>query len=182
MQCNELTWEDGFADRDDRAGVASKVLSRDSAGRSASLLVRYPAGWAGMIDIDGGEECYILRGVLQIDGVEHRPHNYCAMAAGSRHDAAAGANGATVLSFVGADAARTPVLGYDALRAPWQATFTVGLPPGAARKDLAADPFTGAQTWLLGTMPMRWGTRPERHPVVEEMLLSPAASSARSAR
>lgn len=171
VQCHRLPWQDGFAGGDERPGVESKLLSRDSANGAASLLVSYPARWAGVIDVDGGEECYVLRGALQIDGVEHPAHSYFALAAGSRHDAAAAAVGATVLCFVGSDAARTPVLGHDALRAPWQATFTVGLPPGAARKDLAVDPVTGAQTWLLGTMPMRWGTRPERHPVVEEMLL-----------
>ncbi|MGH3658728.1 MAG: cupin domain-containing protein, partial [Micromonosporaceae bacterium] len=59
----------------------------------------------------------------------------------------------------------------DGLSGEWGAGFNPKFPPGAGRKWLRRDPVTGDETWILGTMPLRHGTRPERHPVVEEMYL-----------
>ena len=59
----------------------------------------------------------------------------------------------------------------DALAGEWGGNFHPQFPPGAGRKFLRQDPHDGEQTWILGTMPLRFGRRPEKHPVVEEMFL-----------
>jgi hypothetical protein len=58
-----------------------------------------------------------------------------------------------------------------ALDGEWGAGFHPRFPSGAGRKFMRQDPVTGEQTWILGTMPLRSGRRPEKHPVVEEMFL-----------
>lgn len=174
VQSQDLRWRPGVPDGAWR-GVHGKVLSIDDDNGDASLVVRCPVGWdGGEVTLDSDEELYVLRGLLVVDGVRHGEHAFAFLPAGHTCRIGAGADGAVLLRFVthrGEDPARSPILGYGSLGHEWQATFTEGLPPGAARKDLRNDPITGEQTWLLGTMPMRWGTRPERHPVVEEMFL-----------
>lgn len=175
-QCQGLRWKNGLPDQlwsdGDVPGAASKVLSRDEHGANATALLRYPPRWAGSPGPAGcALEMYVLTGSLALDGVLHEAHCYCAIPATHPARLLVGEEGAIVLAFVGEDAHRSLAIGHDVLVAPWQPTVTNGLPAGANRKDLGIDPVTGAQTWLLGTMPMRWGSRPEHHPVVEEMFL-----------
>ena len=59
----------------------------------------------------------------------------------------------------------------DAFEGEWGGNFHPDFPGGAGRKWLRRDPHDGDETWILGTMPLRWGHRPEKHPVVEEMYL-----------
>jgi hypothetical protein len=54
---------------------------------------------------------------------------------------------------------------------PWTGNFHPQFPLGAGRKWLRRDPVTTDETWILGTLPLRSGRRPEKHPVVEEMYL-----------
>lgn len=54
----------------------------------------------------------------------------------------------------------------DALAGDWGGNFQPKFPPGAGRKWLRRDPRDGEETWILGTMPLRHGLRPEKHPVV----------------
>jgi len=50
-------------------------------------------------------------------------------------------------------------------------TFIRSSQPGAGRKILYQDPVSQDTTWLLGTLPLRWGERAEVHPTIEEMYL-----------
>ncbi len=162
-------------------GVQVKVLSEDADSGAASLLVRYPAGCR----LDPGargadEEVLVLDGALQVGD---RPYGHMAYAhwpngfsAGARHSA----TGATVLTFFSADPrGRAPadfdptrlVEHLDTFEVPYTGNFHPEFPPGAGRKVLFTDPQSGATSWLLGTLPMRWAERSEEHDHVEEMYL-----------
>jgi hypothetical protein len=66
---------------------------------------------------------------------------------------------------------RRLVEALDSFQTPYTGNFHPEFPPGAGRKMLFEDPDTGDQTWILGTLGLRWAERAERHPVVEEMFL-----------
>ena len=59
----------------------------------------------------------------------------------------------------------------DLFETPWTGNFHPQFPVGAGRKWLRRDPVTTDETSILGTLPLRNGRRPEKHPVVEEMYL-----------
>lgn len=176
IQCQAIAWRTGVPHigliEGSRPAVASKTLSVDEDSGDESLLIRFPPQWVGRFQPGmTAAELYVLAGQLDVNGVTHASHHYAALPGRGTDHLAASEAGALALIFTGEDARRAARIGHDALNAPWQATVTPGLPPGAARKDLSADTQSGSQTWLLGTMPMRWGLRPERHPVAEEMFL-----------
>jgi hypothetical protein len=89
-------------------------------------------------------------------------------------------SGAVVLTFFSSrpswgpagpvDSARL-VENLNAFSVPYTGKFHPEFPPGAGRKMLYEDPVTHDQSWLLGTLPMRWAERAEVHPVIEEMYL-----------
>lgn len=162
--------------------VASRILSIDPEDGSASLLIRLSDGQAlPQVDPSRDEELLVTAGALRSEDGDWDlgRMQYRCRAAGDVQRPALVASGPTaVISLIGpprAGGSREPARSsgpvVDLVRAPWQATFTPGLTPGAARKDLRVDPHDGSQTWILGTLPMRFGTRAEWHPVVEEMML-----------
>lgn len=160
--------------------VATRVMSIDPDDGSASLLIVLDDGQVlPVVDASRDEEMLVTVGALRsgngewdLDRMQYR-----CRAAGEPQRPPLTAFGPTiVLLFIGS--VRSDAVGgeasapaVDLVRAPWQSTFTPGLTPGAARKDLRVDPHDGSQTWILGTLPMRFGTRAEWHPVVEEMVL-----------
>jgi hypothetical protein len=165
-----------------RSGVETRVLSLDAETGAASLLVRYPAKWrlqgAGALAVD--EEFLVLDGALSIGAQTYRDKAYAHLPAGYERGPMMSEAGAVVLTFfslrpvsgeVGAfDPARL-VENLDAFAVPYTGKFHPEFPPGAGRKMLYEDPVTHEQSWLLGTLPMRWAERAEVHPVVEEMYL-----------
>jgi hypothetical protein len=181
VQSQNLAWR-----ADDLWGVRprteSKVLSLDTEDGAASLLVRYPSGWrldpAGALSAD--EEFLVLSGELSIGRVHYREKSYAHLPAGYDRGPMASATGAVALTFFsrrpgwskagGFDPARL-VESLDAFSVPYTARFHPEFPPGAGRKTLYEDPVTHDQSWILGTLPMRWAERSEVHPVVEEMYL-----------
>ena len=184
VQAQALPWRDGIPGGA-RPGVSSRLLSIDEQSGASSLLVRYPPGWSDaepqILDCD--EELFVLDGDLRVGAVEHRPRTYAHLPSGYVRDGMRSAAGAVVLSFfsgepaprsasdgVGCDETRL-VQYVDAVAGDWGAGFHPQFPPGAGRKFLRRDPHDGEETWVLGTMPLRNGRRPEKHPVVEEMFL-----------
>jgi hypothetical protein len=183
VQSQHLPWEAGPLAAF-RPGAEARVLSRDPETGACSLVVRYPAGWqqpAGQaLAVD--EEFLILDGRLEDDGTTYGPFGFAHLPAGHVRGALAAPEGAVAVLFLSAaprpavaaapapDPART-VLGLDALRLPYTGNFHPEFPPGAGRRMLYEDPETRDQTWLLGTLGLRWAERAERHPVVEEMFL-----------
>lgn len=166
-----------------RRGTEVRILSADGETGACSLLVRYPAGWA--LETDGylntDEEFLVLDGDFTVGRCEYGYLGYGHLPAGLPRRAIATRKGAIVLTFfagrpelrqgtVECDRDRL-VEGIDALSVPYTGNFHPEFPPGAGRKMLFEDPATGDQSWLLGTLGLRWAERAERHPVVEEMYL-----------
>lgn len=167
-----------------RPGAEARVLSHDPDSGACSLVVRYPEGFdlpAGQV-LGADEEVLVLDGELTVGDERHGYLGYAHLPAGHRRGRVSSDRGAIVISFFSAapkaadrdapavDSARL-VTGLDGLAVPYTGNFHPEFPPGAGRKMLYEDPGTGDQTWLLGTLGLRWAERAERHPVVEEMFL-----------
>jgi hypothetical protein len=182
VQSQNLPWKP--ADLDGvRPGVEVRVLSADGDTGAASLLVRYQAGWrlptGGMLSQD--EEFLVLDGSLRIGDQLYREKSYAHLPAGYERGPMISEAGAVVLTFLsGRPAWATGLVEFDpgrlvenldAFSVPYTGKFHPEFPPGAGRKVLYEDPVTHEQSWILGTLPMRWAERAEIHPVVEEMYL-----------
>ena len=169
-----------------RPGAEARTLSLDEATGACSLLVHYPSGWRreGVEHFGVDEEFLVVDGSLTVRGHSYGEKGYAHLPAGAPRDGmAAGPAGAVVLTFfsgapmaiAGAPPAEPEparlVEGIDAYQVPYTGNFHPEFPPGAGRKMLHDDPVTGDQSWILGTLGMRWAERAERHPVVEEMYL-----------
>ncbi len=165
-----------------RPGVATKVLSHDDETGAASLLVRYPARWrqdvGGALAVD--EEFLVLGGALMIGEQVYGEKAYAHLPAGYARGAMMSEAGAVVLTFFSGRPVGTAGMGFDpsrlvehldAFSVSYTGKFHPEFPPGAGRKVLYEDPVTHDQSWILGTLPMRWAERAEVHPVVEEMYL-----------
>lgn len=182
IQSQNLPWQ-----ADDlsglRPGVERRVLSVDADTGACSLLLRYPAGWsapAGALAVD--EEFLVLEGSFEAGGRNYGDKTYAHWPAGFDAGVRTSAAGAVVLTFFSGAPARAAagatafdserlVEGTDTFQVPYTGNFHPEFPPGAGRKLLYKDPLTGDQSWILGTLPMRWAERSELHPVVEEMYL-----------
>jgi hypothetical protein len=164
-------------------GLDAKRLSFDADTGASSGLVRYPAGWRrpGPIHYQADDEFYVLSGDLTISGTTYTEHCYGFLPAGFTQVDASTEAGALVMRWVSDGAAPVPGQGlHDERRLvrylnmfeqPWTGNFHPQFPLGAGRKWLRRDPVTTDETWILGTLPLRNGRRPEKHPVVEEMYL-----------
>lgn len=165
-----------------RPGASVKQLSRDDQTGALSLVVRYPEGFSapgGTLAVD--EEFLVLEGTLAAGPRTFGPLGYAHWPAGFDGGAMISQGGATLLLFFSGtpirngapalfDSARL-VEQIDGFEIPYTGNFHPEFPVGAGRKLLYTDPESGDTSWILGTMPLRWATRPERHPVVEEMYL-----------
>lgn len=165
-----------------RPGIECKVLSLDPEGGACSLLVRYPAGWqpgrAAASSAD--EEFLVLAGALSIGPHVYREYAYAHLPAGYERGPMSCESGAVVLTFFSRQPALSEAAPFDpsrlvehldAFQVPYTGNFHPEFPPGAGRKRLYEDPVSHDQSWILGTLPMRWAERAEVHPVVEEMYL-----------
>lgn len=185
VQSQQLPWS-GEPLAAVRPGTEARILSKDSDTGACSLLVRYPAGWRRDVTehllVD--EEFLVIDGSLTVGGITYGEKGFAHLPVNAtRSGMAAGDTGAVVLTFFSATPALSPgaapaapdparlVEGVDAYRVPYTGNFHPEFPPGAGRKKLYDDPVTGDQSWILGTLGMRWAERAERHPVVEEMYL-----------
>lgn len=187
LQSQSLPWR--RATLAGRRGLRTKVLSRDDATGAATMIIRYPPGfaWDGPGALAADEEFFVLDGALAIDGHEHGPHVYALLPAGYTRHSMASAQGATVLTMLSAAPrlargksvsfdARKLIAPIDTLAMRWDASLVdPGLPPGAAIKPLRTDPDTGEITLLYAAMAQRVSAgmvRPRwTHPMVEEIFL-----------
>jgi hypothetical protein len=167
-------------------GIDAKQLSVDGQTGASSNLVRYAPGWRRPLPMHylADDEFYVLSGDLTISGTTYTEHCYGFLPGGvTQHDAHS-EGGALVMRFL--SSAATPVPGdappgaldeqrlvryLNLFEQPWTGNFHPQFPLGAGRKWLRRDSITTDETWILGTLPLRCGHRPEKHPVVEEMFL-----------
>jgi hypothetical protein len=169
-----------------RPGVMARVLSRDPEDGAASLILRYEAGYrrgAEALDVD--EEFIVLAGALEIDGTRYVPHDYAHLPRHLPRSGLACERGATVLTFLSAEARVTPAptQAFDAQRLVRRidTRATAGMQgarkhmgsegfnhTGTVHKLLFDDPLTRDKTWIAGLMPYWSCDTVERHPVCEE--------------
>jgi Domain of unknown function (DUF4437) len=169
-----------------RGEVGVKRLSVDPESGASSSLVEFPPGWRqpGTGHYLTDEELYVLSGDLTVSGITYTEHCYAFLPCGYERVDMYSEGGALVLAFFAARPARMEgeappgaldparlVKRLDLFEEAWTGNFHPRFPPGAGRKWLRRDPVTGDETWILGTLPLRNGRRPEKHPVVEEMYL-----------
>jgi hypothetical protein len=162
-------------------GVSVKRLSEDGLSGASSLLIRYPQGWSAPAAAKGAdEEILVLDGVLEVGDRRLGHLGYAHWPAGFQAGARSAATDSVVLTFFSGDPQRAPPAHYDprrlveavdAYEVPYTGNFHPEFPPGAGRKALFTDPDTGETSWILGTLPVRWAERSEKHPYVEEMYL-----------
>lgn len=181
VQSQWLPWERDVLPHAHRDAVV-RTLSRDEESGACSVLARYEKAIErhGTRALAADEEFLVLEGELTLGAVRYAPMSYAYLPAGHAVERVAATAGTVVLAFYSAAAVsstpRSPAVGrtiehLDALRVPYTGNFHPEFPPGAGRKMLRHDPETGEQSWLLGTLPLRWAERAEVHPVVEEMYL-----------
>jgi hypothetical protein len=185
IQAQQLPWEAGLHGGG-RGDVSVRRLSADEETGASSLLLRYPPGFrrdaTEYLTVD--EEFFVIAGDLTVNETAHRRYTYAHLPAGYPRRVVASEEGAVVLTFFSGEPRPTdgePPAGLldatrlvefvDAFAGEWGGNFHPKFPAGAGRKWMRQDPHDGEQTWILGTMPLRSGRRPEKHPVVEEMYL-----------
>ncbi len=173
-----------------------KLLSQDQESGAASLLVRYPPGYArqGAEYLTVDEELFVLQGSLQINDRDYSEMCYAHLPAGFPRTVQTSAAGATVLTFLSGlpetETGTAPAGVYDGSRLVTHVDSLRTRPSNDLRllgvevtKEIEAgfvgfsfilfreDPHTHDQTWMLSAPPLWRGGVIEIHPVVEEMYL-----------
>ncbi|MBM3504435.1 MAG: DUF4437 domain-containing protein [Alphaproteobacteria bacterium] len=183
LQTQFVPWSRGVPGgmRDD---VESKVMSSDSPGDS-SRLVRYPAGWTRALPetLACDEEFYVLDGELTINGRRYGPDTYAHLPAGYVRHQQGSAGGAVLLTFYSATVSAAPNLPapdprrvvefIDVHQGEWnadlQAMGLAEISQGSRIRLLFKDPANGDMTYLTAAPAFKHETRPETHPVVQEI-------------
>ena len=84
-----------------RPGAEGKVLSADTDTKAATVVMRYPAGWAlhrpHYLECD--EELYVFEGALWVGSVEYKKGDYAYLPAGQPRPDMRSETGAVVLTF-----------------------------------------------------------------------------------
>lgn len=173
-----------------RPGVEAKRLSYDTESQAASVILRYPAGWAmdHTHHLDSDEELFVLSGALMIGDVTYGAGDYAYLPAGYVRTGMSSSEGADVLTFFegahinvpgpapdGAFDSRKLVERVRTRHVDWgSATDPKVAAPGVKRLGLRKDAKTGDTTWMLDIDATGMGgevNRLETHPVVEEVFL-----------
>jgi hypothetical protein len=170
-------------------GCHIKVLSRDPDSGAATVLVRYPSGWAAPAPgcLGTVEELFVLDGMLEVDGRRYTQDCYGRFPAGWTHAARAAPEGAVVLTFYDAEPACSEAEAStgrstdeatfsDAFELPWRATDGERVFGESHRwKALHGSPGTGPATLLIASAPhlhpRHWLAPQEIHSCAEEMFL-----------
>jgi hypothetical protein len=171
-----------------RPDTETRVLSIDEAAGDATVMIRYPAGWArdGVEHLAVDEEFFVLDGAIEINGQRYGRHCYGHLPANFvRNSMSSG--GAVVLTFFSGEPKAVPgtpsvacderrlvrfldtlaMTGTDSHRA---AMFPGIRASGSLHKRLKTDPVTEEVTWLVLIQPNSVMSQRETHPVIEEEL------------
>ena len=187
IHAQDLPWEHGLYSGA-RPEVQSKVLSIEEAGTSATVVIRYPAGWSrpAAEHLTAHEEILVLEGALEINGQSYTAQNFAFLPAGYVRETASSPDGATVLTMY-YDApqvvAGSPAQPHDpALLVEHVDPFAMAWDPGlvdpqlsagVAIKPLRTDPYTLETSFLYMSPPHRVPpgmAKPQwTHSMVEEL-------------
>ncbi len=185
IQSQQLPWDTKGYITNFRPGLLVRELSLDNESGGCSLLIKYPENYlnVGSHYLTADEEFFVIEGEICVDGQKYGRYNYGHFPKGMQTESISSI-GAIVLTFFdvrpesivadsdSSDLQRERVIVHiDAMENEWGGNFNPDFPPGAGRKWMRRDPVTQDETWVLGTMPLRYGMRSEKHPVVEEAYL-----------
>jgi hypothetical protein len=164
-----------------RNGVEAKVLWRGANGASTAV-VRYPKGWRSAVPeyVDADEALLALDGCLYVNGAAFRSQAYGAFAPGAVRLASQAPEGALTLSFFSAPPAARAGMAPPGLHRPtddvrrcglyfdgWDADFARLPAPlwqaASARVKLLRRESSGAETFLVGTLPLWRSAQAERY-------------------
>ncbi|MBM3514929.1 MAG: hypothetical protein FJX59_14630 [Alphaproteobacteria bacterium] len=172
-----------------RDGVTAHVLWRGAHGARTALL-KYPAKWRRDVPeyVDVDEALLALDGCLYINGTAFRDQAYAAFAPGAVRLASQAPDGALTLSFfAGAPSAKAGMTpqglhdpskdvrrsglyfdgwdaGFEKINAPlWQAA--------SARIKLLRREASGAETFIVGTLPLWRAAQAEKYALDLELLV-----------
>lgn len=178
VQQQLLPWEPGVL-----PSTRQRVLSRDDESGAQSLIVDVPAGWfQGARTLGASEEFLVLAGSVTADGVAYERLCYGRLPAGTTISGDSSTRGAVVALFHDRDPTSEPPAEPDTrkrvdkidLRRSCEPTGPRNPdhpnPSSVKRFPLFDDPDTGESTWVFSGQGMGHYRRPEKHPVVEEML------------
>ncbi len=185
VQAQMLPWQPGVYGGA-RADVQSKILSRDDADGSATLVVRYPRGWSRSTPehLLAHEEFLVLDGAIEINGRRYDTHSYGFLPAGFPRERAESTGGAVLLTmFYSEPRAATGPTSFDEkllveyvnpLEMEWDPGLVdPQLSRGVAIKPLRTDPYTQEVSFLYCSPPHRVPpgmAKPQwTHPMVEEL-------------
>lgn len=165
-----------------RDGVTARILWRATAGGALTALVKYPAKWRRNVPeyVDADEALMALDGCLYVNGAAFRDQAYGAFAPGAVRLASQAPDGALTLSFFSgtpsAKAGMTPPGVHDAAQDVrrcglyfdgWDAAFDKLAAPlwqaASARIKLLRREPSGAETFIIGTLPLWRATKAERY-------------------
>ncbi|TAM85394.1 MAG: hypothetical protein EPN43_11670 [Jatrophihabitans sp.] len=178
VQQEALPWEPGFL-----PGTSRRILSADDESGASSEIVNLPPGWTQPAPrvLGAAEEVFVLAGSVAIAGQQLGRFGYARFPESYEIAHASSGPGAIVATFYSRDPATPPesdwdrrmfVPAIDCLRCEASPLRTPGFTSNAKRIDLFDDPDTGESTWILANAALRCDElRPEKHPVVEEMIL-----------
>jgi hypothetical protein len=157
VQTQNIDWQE------QSDGTAAKLLNVAPESGEATLLVRYPPGYASgaMALDDGAEEYFVLEGVIRIDGIERRRHAYGFLPRAAGKGARDSADGATLLIFrhgrddIDSLAGTADEIALDTPAMPWDvSTYDPALTHlRLARKVLRLGPNDSGRTFLLTGLP-----------------------------
>ena len=187
VQAQRIPWSHGLHG-DNRAEVASKLLSVDDADGSSTQVVRYPAGWRrdSPEHLSTHEEFLVLDGWLELNGRRYDRHSYAFLPKGWLRESARAPDGAVLLTMYYGAATYAPgaapaphdpkllVEYVNPLAMEWDPGLVdPQLSKGVAIKPLRTDPYTGETSFLYCSPPHRVPpgmAKPQwTHPMVEEL-------------
>lgn len=188
IQAQMLPWRAGLYGGA-RPDVESKTLSADDTDGSATLILRYPPGWARTAPehLLAHEEFLVLDGWLEINGRRYDRHSYGFLPAGYPRERARAPDGAVLLTMFYAEPRvaagpaapgqfdeRLLVEYVNPLAMDWDPGLVdPQLARGVAIKPLRTDPYTGEVSFLYCSPPHRVPpgmAKPQwTHPMVEEL-------------
>jgi hypothetical protein len=183
VQTQFLPWQRGLPGGH-RGDLRVKWLSVDDADGSASVIVRYPKGWARTAPqhCEADEEFLVLAGRLEINGVSYGERSYACLPAGFVRESAIVHDEAVVMAFynygpplfwdgapkTGLYRADKLVRFIDTRDQPWVDDAALN----GRFLWLRKDPQTGDMSYLQTARPGSGvGGKTETHPHAQEMFM-----------
>lgn len=152
--------------------VELKTMSKAPDG-SGTYLVRFPSKFV-LNPSELVTQVVILKGWLANEHHRLQELHYLRIPRGIAASEWSAAPDTTAIVFIDDfgkidDVANVVAVDVDAI--DWRGEIDEHFAPGAARKSIWTEKDSGEELFMLGTLPLRWNTRAQVHPVVEEVFV-----------